>query len=160
MIRSATPEDAARIAAIYNYYIENTVVSFEEESVSEAEMRRRIAYARSFCPWLVAEEKGELLAYAYGSPWTARTGYRNSVESTVYVAHDHRREGLGIELYRRLINRLKSQGMHCAIAVIALPNPASVALHEKLGYQKVGELEEVGWKFEHWVNVGYWQLLL
>ncbi len=160
MIRSATPEDAAQLAAIYNHYVENTVISFEKEAVSDSEMRTRIAHGLSYCPWLVAEIDGGLLGYAYASPWSARTGYRMSVETTLYVAQDHRREGLGIELYKLLIDQVRSQDLHCALGVIALPNPGSVALHERLGFRKVGELQEVGWKLGRWVNVGYWQLLL
>ncbi len=160
MIRSATPDDAARIAAIYNHYVANTVISFEEEAVSESEMKARIARGLAAGPWLVAEVDGAVVGYAYAAPWSARTGYRNSVETTVYVALSHAGKGLGSELYRALIERLKSQGFHCALAVIALPNPGSVALHEKLGFRKVGELMEVGFKLGRWVNVGYWQLLL
>jgi L-amino acid N-acyltransferase YncA len=160
MIRSATVEDAAQIAAIYNYYVENTIITFEEEAVSEAEMRTRIAHGPSYCPWLVAETDGALSGYAYATPWSARTGYRTSVETTVYVAHGHRRKGLGIELYSSLIDRLKFRDLHSALGVIALPNPGSVALHERLGFRKVGELQEIGRKLGQWVNVGYWQLLL
>ena len=160
MIRSATPEDAAQIASIYNYYVENTVITLEEEAVSDSEMRTRIACGLSFFPWLVVETDGAVLGYAYGSPWSARTGYRKSVETTIYVAQEHHREGLGIELYSMLIDQLKSQELHCALGVIGLPNPGSVVLHEKLGFRKVGELQEVGWKFGQWVDVGHWQLLL
>ena len=160
MIRSATLEDAAQVAVIYNHYVENTVISFETEVISDSEMRTRIAHGLSFCPWLVAEIDGALLGYAYASPWSTRTGYKMSVETTLYVAQDHRREGIGIELHKMLIDQLKPQDFHCALGVIALPNPGSVALHEKLGYRKVGELQEVGWKLGQWVNVGYWQLLL
>ncbi len=160
MIRSATPEDAAQVAAIYNHYVENTVISFETEVISDSEMRTRITHGLSFCPWLVAKIDGALLGYAYASPWSTKTGYKMSVETTLYVAQDHRREGIGIELHKMLIDQLKPQDFHCALGVIALPNPGSVALHEKLGYRKVGELQEVGWKLGQWVNVGYWQLLL
>ena len=160
MIRSATPGDAAQLASIYNHYVENTVITFEEEAVSESEMRTRIADGLSLFPWCVMEVGGTLLGYAYGSPWMARTGYRLSVETTIYVAQDHRGEGLGIGLYSALIDHLKSRDVHCALGVIALPNPASVALHEKLGFRKAGELHEVGCKLGQWVNVSYWQLLL
>lgn len=160
MIRPATPDDAGRIAAIYNYYVENSIITFEMEAVSDAGMLTRIARGSPICPWLVAEIDGALLGYTYASPWSARSGYRMSVETTVYVAQDHRREGLGMQLYAALVEQLKFRDLHCAIGVIALPNPASVSLHEKLGFRKVGELKEVGWKLGRWVNVGYWQLLL
>jgi L-amino acid N-acyltransferase YncA len=160
MIRSATIEDAARIAAIYNHYVEGTVITFEEAVVSDAKMTGRMAEATSSCPWLVSEANGAIVGYAYASPWNPRSAYRNSVETTVYVAPDHLREGIGVRLYSSLIEHLKSHGFHCALGVIALPNRGSVALHEKLGFQKVGELKELGWKLERWVNVGFWQLLL
>ena len=160
MIRLATCDDAAQIAAIYNHYVTGTVITFEEESVSESEMMKRISQGPSYCPWLAAEIDGAVVGYAYAAPWNVRAGYRKSVETTVYVAPDHRREGLGIELYRSLISSLRPRGLHCALGVIALPNPASVALHETLGFQKVGELREVGWKLEQWVNIGFWQLFL
>lgn len=160
IIRPATPEDAAPIAAIYNHYVENTIVTFEEEAVSDSDMRRRIINGLSSGLWLVAEIDGAVLGYAYAAPWSTRSGYRSSVETTVYVAQDHLREGYGVELYGRLIDQLKSRDTHCAIGVIALPNPGSVALHEKIGFEKVGELEQIGSKFGQWVNVGYWQLML
>ncbi len=160
MIRSATIEDAARIAAIYNHYVESTVTTFEEEVVSDADMTARIAIGTSSCAWLVSEIEGEILGYAYASPWNARSAYRNSVETTVYVAQDHCRMGIGMGVYSSLIDSLRSQSFHCALGVIALPNPGSIALHEKLGFRKVGELEELGWKLQRWVNVGFWQLLL
>jgi phosphinothricin acetyltransferase len=160
MIRSATIEDAARIAAIYNYYVESTVITFEEDVISDADMTARIAGGTPSRPLLVSEIDGAILGYAYASPWNPRSAYRNSVETTVYVAHDHCKEGIGTGLYGALIDHLRSQSLHCALGVIALPNPGSVALHEKLGFRKVGELEELGWKLERWVSVGFWQLLL
>ena len=160
MIRPATPQDADQIAAIYNHYVENTICTFEEQSVSNADMRSRITRGITNYPWLAKEHGGRLLGYAYGSQWKSRIAYRLSVESSVYLAADQTGKGLGLDLYRSLIERLKQQEFHCALGGIALPNPASVALHEKLGFRKVGELQEVGWKMGRWVNVGYWELLL
>jgi phosphinothricin acetyltransferase len=160
MIRFATPDDADQIAAIYNYYVDNTHITFEEQAVPDAEMRERITLGLSDYPWLVADDEGMLLGYAFGSQWMRRSGYRNSVETAVYVAKDRMREGLGPKLYSALIEKLKGAGFHCASAGIALPNPASVAFHEKLGFRKVGELQEVGRKFGQWINVGYWELML
>lgn len=159
MIRPATTRDAGELAAIYNHYVERTHVTFEKVAVSVAEMKGRIAKQTDSCPWLTAEVGGALAGYAYASPWSTRAGYSSSVETTVYIAQDQRRKGLGMALYDSLIARLNSAGLHSAIGVIALPNPASIALHEKLGFQKVGELREIGWKCDRWVNVGYWQRL-
>lgn len=160
MIRSATSEDAAGIAAIYNHYVMNTIATFEEEPVPESEMQARIDRGLPHYPWLVAEADGALAGYAYASSWIARAGYRSSVQTSVYVDKDLRKAGYGSALYRLLLDRLRSRGLHCALGVIALPNPDSVALHEKFGFRKVGELREVGRKLDRWIDVGYWQLLL
>jgi L-amino acid N-acyltransferase YncA len=159
MIRPATIDDASQVAAIYNYFIANTVVTFEEVTVSDDVMSERISHGQSVGRWIVAESGGEVHGFSYAMPFAARSAYRRSVETTVYVAHDHLRRGYGIKLYNSLFEHLRSDNLHCTIAIIALPNQESVALHEKLGFIKVGELSEVGWKFGRWVNVGYWQLL-
>lgn len=160
MIRSATTDDAAAIAAIYNHYVDNTIITFEEEAVSDSVMKDRIARGLSSAPWLVAEAAGAILGYAYAAPWSARSGYKLTAETTVYVGRDHLRAGHGSALYAALIEQLRSRGLHAAIGIIALPNPASVALHERLGYQKVAQLREIGRKFDRWIEVGCWQLLL
>jgi phosphinothricin acetyltransferase len=160
MIRAATADDAAAIAAIYNHYIKNTVITFEETPVSSAEMAKRIAAVSADYPWLLFERENAILGYAYAARFHARSAYRFTVEATVYVAHDARRGGIGRRLYGALLERLRTQGLHRVIGIIALPNEASVRLHEKCGFRKVGELEQVGWKFESWINVGYWELAL
>ena len=160
MIRSATAADAAAVVAIYNHYIENTTVTFEEAPLAAADLAQRIATVTADFPWLVLEREARILGYAYASRFHARSAYRFTVETTVYVAHDAHRGGIGTELYRALIERLRAQKLHRALGIIALPNDASVGLHEKLGFRKVGETEEVGWKFGRWINVGYWQLAL
>ena len=158
MIRSATPADAEAIAQIYNYYIADTIVTFEEEPLDASEIARRIeTVQRAELPWLVAEEGGRIKGYAYATPWKERIGYRTSVEITVYLAKDATGKGIGSELYAELFKLLEKKGVHSAIGGIALPNPGSVALHEKFGMKKVAEFEEVGTKFGQWINVGYWQ---
>ena len=159
-MRDATPADAPAIAAIYSHYVETTTISMEYEPVDAAEMARRIAEVRAAAlPWLVLVEDGEVLAYAYASKWRARPGYRHAVESTVYVAPGQRGRGHGMTLYRTLLAQLSGR-YHCVIGGIALPNAASVALHERLGFRQVACFSEVGHKFVEWVDVGYWQLLL
>jgi L-amino acid N-acyltransferase YncA len=101
-----------------------------------------------------------IVGYAYASKWRARFGYRHSVESSVYLAPDQQRRGLGGMLYRRLLARLREQGCHAVMGGIALPNPGSVALHEKLGFEQVAHFREVGRKFDRWVDVSYWQMTL
>jgi phosphinothricin acetyltransferase len=160
MIRACHPSDASRICDIYNHYVRETVTTFEDEPVCEHEMVRRISDVTARFPWLVWEQSGETLGYAYATPWKARSAYRFSVETTVYLAPDFAGRGIGSQLYRALIDDLKGRSIHCAIGGIALPNPASIALHEKLGFSKIGQFEEVGWKFGRWVDVGYWELVL
>lgn len=160
MIRLASPDDAERIASIYNHYVEHTIITFEEEPVSAAEMEERIVRITASHPWLVLEHEGEMYGYAYATRWRERASYRLSAESTVYLAPDRTGQGRGTRLYGALIDRLREAGLHCVMGGIALPNPASVALHEKLGFRKVAELKEVGRKFDEWIDVGYWQLVL
>jgi len=159
-LRDAAAADAAVIAAIYNHYVATTVISMESDPVGAAEMARRIAEVQdATLPWLVLEEGGAVLGYAYASKWRARPGYRHAVESSVYVDAGLRGRGIGLALYRALIARLAGR-FHCVIGGIALPNPASVALHERLGFCQVACFKEVGHKFGNWVDVAYWQLHL
>jgi L-amino acid N-acyltransferase YncA len=156
MVRSAAPEDAGAIARIYNHYVLNTWVTFEEETVSSDQMRTRIVETLATYPWLVYEQEGQIEGYAYASRWHARRSYRRSVETTVYLDHTKLGGGRGSMLYVELIRILKQRGFHTAIGGIALPNAGSVALHERLGFQKAAHYKEVGWKFEQWIDVGYW----
>ena len=160
-IRNAAPGDAAAIAAIYNLHVRSTIVTFELEEVSDGEMSRRISDVQSHgLPWLVCVAGDEVLGYAYAGPWKARAAYARTVESSIYLRDDIRGRGMGASLYAALIERLKSLGMHVVIGGAALPNAASIALHERLGFEYVGTFREVGWKFERWIDVGYWQLRL
>jgi len=161
LVRPAAASDAADIAAIYNHYVQHTVVTFEEEPLAPAEMARRIqAVAAASLPWFVAEEDGRLRGYAYATRWKERAAYRHSVEITLYVAHDHPRRGIGSRLYDALFPAIEARGVHVALAGIALPNEASVAIHERFGMRKVAHLEEVGFKLGRWVDVGYWQRIV
>lgn len=158
MIRAVTPADAAAISTIYSHYVLHTTISFEEEPVDANAMAQRIGASK--LPWLVYEEHGEVLGYAYASPWRVRPAYRYAVESSVYLAPGATGRRLGQQLYRRLFEALRQLGLHTVIGGIALPNPASVALHESMGFHPVAHFEEVGWKQQRWVDVGYWQLKL
>lgn len=160
MIRSATPDDAAAICAIYNPYIAQTTITFEEQPVSTEEMRTRIADVTSTLPWLAYEKEGTIVGYAYATRWRPRAAYRFAVETTVYLSPECRRRGIGRQLYTELLDRLRTLGMHVAIGGIALPNEASVALHETLGFRKVAHFEHVGFKFGRWIDVGYWERLV
>ncbi|MBA5689092.1 arsinothricin resistance N-acetyltransferase ArsN1 family B [Rugamonas apoptosis] len=160
-IRDAIADDARTIAAIYNPYIANTTISFEEQPVTDAEMARRIAEVQGAgLPWLVIEQDGAVLGYAYATKWRVRHAYRFSVESSVYLAPQAAGQGVGTRLYTALLERLRDGGCHLVIGGVALPNAASVALHEKLGFEKVAQFREVGFKFDRWLDVGYWQKAL
>lgn len=157
-IRDAVADDAPAIAAIYNHYVLNTIVSMEEDAVSAAAMAQRIADVQSAgLPWLVLRDEHALAGYAYASKWRARPGYRHSVESSVYLAQAWHGRGLGKHLYGVLLARLREGNYRQVIGGIALPNPGSVGLHEKLGFEQVAQFREVACKFERWVDVGYWQ---
>ena len=160
MIRNVKKEDAGPICEIYNYYVENTVITFEEKTVSVPEMRNRIDEITDLFPWLICEEEGIVCGYAYASRWKSRSAYRYSVESTVYLSEVSVGQGIGTQIYEELINRLRSLSIHSLIGGIALPNPACVALHEKLGFEKVAHFKEVGCKMSRWIDVEYWELIL
>ena len=160
MIRSATPSDAEAIVAIYNPFVTGTIITFETVPVPAEVMAERIRSVTAAYPWLVREEGGEILGYAYASRWKDREAYRFAVETTVYVAPEHARKGVGASLYQALIPELRRRGFHSALGGIALPNDASVALHERCGFRPAGQLPQVGWKLGRWVDVGYWALVL
>jgi phosphinothricin acetyltransferase len=161
MIRPATPLDSTAIARIYNHYILNSHATFEELPVGTTEIAMRINQVLDdHLPWLVLEDNGILLGFSRAIKWRERSAYRFSVESSIYIDPEHTGQGLGVILYTGLIEQLKTLGVHAVIGGVALPNPASVALHEKMGYKKVAHFKEVGWKFERWIDVGYWELIL
>ena len=160
MIRPCEVSDAAAICSIYNHFVRNSIATFEETPVIEQDMVQRIRTVIDHLPWLVWEQDGAISGFCYASPWRARSAYRHSVETTVYLSPESTRRGIGAQLYRELVSRLRSLDIHSAMGVIALPNPASVAVHEKTGFRKVGQLHEIGRKFDQWIDVGYWQLML
>lgn len=160
LIRSGRPEDAAAICAIYNHYVLHTTITFEESEVAVDAMAERMREITARYPWLVAEDNGRIVGYAYVGPWKSRCSYRFTVESTVYLAPDATGRGLGTRLYQALIDAVSPLGLHSIIGGVALPNAASVALHEHFGFRKVAHFEQVGWKFNRWIDVGYWELLL
>ncbi|WP_328598329.1 arsinothricin resistance N-acetyltransferase ArsN1 family B [Croceibacterium salegens] len=158
-MRPAEARDAASCAAIYAPFVRETCISFELEPPDEAEMARRIADYGASHAWLVAEADGQVAGYAYGSPHRTRAAYSSSCDVAVYVDPAYTRQGIGRALYDNLLVRL-SQQYHAAFAGIALPNEASVALHEAVGFTHLGTYREVGWKLGAWRDVGWWQRLL
>ncbi len=160
MIRQVSIEDADKIAEIYNYFIESTIATFEEQLIDVEEMKKRILGVIQKFPWIVYENNGQIMGYAYAGIWKNRSAYKHSVEITVYLNQKITSNGIGSKLYYELIKQLKELGVHVVIGGISLPNEISVALHEKFGFKKVAHFKEVGYKFNKWVDVGYWQLTI
>ena len=159
-IRIAQEEDVQKMLAIYAPIVKETAISFELEPPTEREFRRRIGNTLDRTPWLVCDEGSDLLGYAYASPYRSRGAYQWSVEVSVYVDDRHRGRGVGRGLYTSLLACLRVQGYVNAYAVIALPNPASVIFHERLGFVPAGIHRSAGYKLGGWHDVGYWQLTL
>lgn len=159
LVRPPVSADSEAIARLYNHYIRDTIVTFEEQELSARDMAGRIEQvANASLPWLVAERAGSVIGHAYAAQWHGRSAYRYSVESTVYLDYRHTGKGTGTHLYRELLTMLRHKPIHAVIGCIALPNPASIALHERLGFVKVAHFTEIGYKFGQWIDVGYWQL--
>lgn len=156
-VRTAKAEDAAAIAAIYNFYVENSYATFETEIVSESEMRRRVLEILENYPFLVCEENAGIVGYANAVRYKTRAAYLHSVEISVYVKNEINGKGIGTVLYEYLFTELKDKPVHAIIAGISLPNEASIRLHEKFGFEKVAHFREVGFKFGRWIDVGYWE---
>jgi L-amino acid N-acyltransferase YncA len=160
-IRLADPAaDADRVASIYRPAVEATIASFEEVAPTLPEMAERIHSTLERLPWLVAEVDGEVAGYAYAAPHRHRAGYRWSVDVSVYVDPDRQASGIGRALYERLLALLRRQGHVNVYAGIALPNPASVRLHEAIGMRRIGVYERVGFKFGAWHDVAWYGLRL
>ena len=160
MIREVRTTDAEAIRNIYNEYINGSTATFEETPVSREEMAGRIETITKAYPWLVYESDGAVFGYTYARRWRDRESYRNTVETGTYLASASTGRGIGTELKKALLDVLRERGFHTVISGIALPNPASVALCEKFGFTKVAHFKEVGYKFDRWIDVGYWQLTL
>jgi phosphinothricin acetyltransferase len=160
MIRQANSSDASQIVSIYNYYVINTIITFQMVPITKDSMSIKIAKTKERYPWIVFEENDEILGYAYATEWKPRGAYKNSVESTIYLKPNHSGKGIGSALYKELISQLKKLDIHSIIGGIGQPNQASIALHEKLGFKKVAHFKEIGYKFDQWVDVAYWQLII
>jgi phosphinothricin acetyltransferase len=160
MIRPAAPADAPQIAAIYRPFCEESHISFESSAPDAAEMASRIERISGRFPWLVAESDGMVSGYAYASAHRERAAYRWAVEVTIYLGERFRGRGIGRALYTELFGRLRGQGLYRAYAGIALPNPASQAFHESMGFTPVGIYRKIGYKRGTWWDTGWWQLAL
>lgn len=159
-IRLASVEDAADIVAIYAPIVRHTAISFELEPPTVQVMQQRIAATLTHYPWLVCEHREKVMGYVYASQHRVRAAYQWSVDVSVYIHPDSRRNGVGRALYTALFRLLTLQGYYNAYAGITLPNAASVSLHETLGFEAIGVYRDVGYKLDTWHDVGWWQLRL
>ena len=157
MIRPVKQEDATDVAAIYRPVVEETPISFEAEAPSHDAMRSRMVATTRERPWLVCDLDGYVAGFAYASPHRSRDAYKWSVDSSIYVGKAFRRRGVARALYTALFGVLRVQGYVNVFAGITLPNPASVALHESMGFQPIGVYRQVGYKQDAWHDVAWWQ---
>ncbi|MEN0072562.1 MAG: N-acetyltransferase family protein [Propionicimonas sp.] len=157
VVRPATTAAAAACAAIYEPYVRETAITFETEPPTPDQLAARIADFAATHAWIVLERDGEVLGYAYAHRLAERAAYDWSCETSIYVAPGTRGLGVGRTLYRALLPILAGRGYRRAYALIALPNPASVAIHESFGFETVGVLRRVGWKLEAWHDVAWMQ---
>lgn len=160
MIRPVKIDDAQELLEIYNYYVINTTANFDIEPLSLEAFTKKLNHIIPNYPYIVYEENNEILGYAYGSRFRPRPAYDFVAESTVYVKHTAHGKQIGTKLYEELIRLLKKTDLHSVLGVLTIPNDASIKLHEKLGFEQVANLKEVGMKFGEWQNIGIWQLKL
>lgn len=156
-VRDASAADAEACAAIYAPYVTDSAITFEIDPPGAAEMAERIARAQSTHAWLVAEDDGRVVGYAYGGPMKPRAAYRWSCEVSVYLEPGRRRTGAGRALYEALFTRLTARGYRTAVAGMTLPNPASEGLHKSLGFEPIGIYRNIGWKHDTWHDVAWSQ---
>lgn len=161
MIRDVLLTDAKRIAEVYNYYVKETVITFEYDEVTEEDIKQRILkIAKKKYPFFVYEENGRVLGYAYLNNWRERVAYDITLETSVYLDHNSLGKGIGSILYQELITRSKAMNIHSLIGVISLPNAESQKLHRKFNFELVGNFRESGIKFGKLIDVEFWQLRL
>ena len=160
MIRKVKVEDAEAICNIYNHYVLNTAITFETEAVSVEEMGNRIREISSKYPYLVYEENSQVVGYCYVNTWKNRCAYSSTAEASVYLSKNCTGKGIGRSLYSALLPELKKTSLHAITAGIALPNEPSIKLHESAGFKKVAHFEETGRKFDRWIDVAYWELII
>ncbi|MDR9364872.1 MAG: N-acetyltransferase family protein [Balneolaceae bacterium] len=160
MIRDVSLSDAKRIHEIYNEYVEDSRITFQEKPLSLKEIKDKIQKITKVYPWIVYEKNNQVVGYTYADKWKEKSAYRYTVETSIYLDSGHLGKGIGSKLKGAMIEKLREREFHCVISAISLPNPASIAMCEKFGFQKAGQLREIGYKFDEWIDVGYWQLIL
>ena len=160
MIRKVEIRDAKAINEIYSKYITDTSITFETETLSDEEMLSRIKELKAEGPYLIYEENGVLLGYCYAHPWKSRAAYSKTFETTVYLSPENKGRGIGTKLMKRLISECRQHGIHALIACITAGNEESNHLHEKLGFKQVSRFEQVGMKFDNWIDVVDYELII
>ena len=161
MIRGVEIRDAADIAAIYNYYIRETIITFETEEIDTAEMENRIKkILEAGYPFIVHEENDKITGYAYVGKFRERSAYSESLETSIYLDINEKGRGIGRKLYKRLIELSQEAGVHVLIGVVSYPNLASQRLHESVGFEKAGVIKEAGKKFGKYIDVEFWSYIL
>ncbi|MGC1205996.1 MAG: N-acetyltransferase family protein, partial [Flavobacteriaceae bacterium] len=158
MIRDVTIKDAKDLVNIYNYYVVNSIVTLDLIPFSILDFEEKINAISKDFPFIVFEVQNEVLGYAYANTFRTKPAYKNTVELTVYLKHTELGKQIGKKLYSELLQQLKIQNYHVVIGGLTLPNAASVKLHETFGFEKVAHFKEVGYKFDKWHDVGFWQL--
>ena len=161
MMRGVEIRDAADIAAIYNYYIRETIITFETEEIDTAEMENRIKkILEAGYPFIVHEENNKITGYAYVGKFRERSAYSESLETSIYLDINEKGRGIGRKLYKRLIELSQEAGVHVLIGVVSYPNLASQRLHESVGFEKAGVIKEAGKKFGKYIDVEFWSYIL
>ena len=160
MIRKAELKDAPAIRDIYNEYVVKSDATFETDPVTVEQMEERISHISHDYPYFVYEEAGQVIGYSYAHPWKERAAYRFTLETTVYISPSHKGKGVGLKLMERLISECKERGFHALIACITEGNEASNNLHLKLGFRQVSKFDQVGMKFDRWLGVVDFELIL
>ncbi|MBJ6368300.1 N-acetyltransferase [Snuella sp. CAU 1569] len=160
MIRPVRTEDSDQLLGIYNYYVVNSIVTFDLKPFALSEFEEKVHAISAAYPFIVFEDNDRILGYAYASKWREKPAYNFTVESTVYVRQDAQGKQVGSKLYTELLRLLRQGNYHVVLGSLTLPNEASVKLHEKFGFEKVAHFKAVGLKFGKWLDVGFWQLQL
>lgn len=159
-VRPATTADLGGVATIYDQQVFHGIATFDLEPPPVTVWERRVGSAAPGDHFLVADDDGEIAGFAYSSAYRDRPGYRMTRETSVYLPESARGQGLGRRLYDNLLGRVRDDGIHVVLGVVALPNPASVALHVACGFRHVGTLSQVGWKFDSWIDTAWYQKFL
>ena len=160
MIRKYHPKDLQSIVDILNYYVKNDACIFQVEPYTFDEIEKKFEIIQATYPIFIEEKDNKVAAFAYGARWRDKPAYAKSVETTIYIHPDYLHTGIGESLYRKLIETLTQMNFHLLVAGMTMPNPGSQRLHEKLGFERVGEFKEAGMKFGKWHNVGFWQMVI